>query len=237
MELAGGEFVVLLGSAGSGKSTLLKLFAGIEDTSMGEIYLDGKLVHRGMRERGSTAMVFERGSLYPHKTVFENIAFRVAPRGSSKGERRDRAEEAAECMGLKEVLECFPKQLSAGQRQLVMMAHAMARKPELILMDDPASCLGMAAGCRPMGHVFLEKAKLLYEKTDAAVIYATPDMGEAWYFNERTILLGQGQLLQDGTMVQLHEEPASPDVREYLSLFSAYPEAVSQSLLTAQESR
>lgn len=237
LQLAGGEFAVLLGCAQSGKSTLLKLIAGIEDTSMGEIYLDEKPVHRRMRERGGIAMVFEHGSLYPRKTVFENIAFRVGTRGMSKGELRDRVENAAECMDLTGVLECFPKQLSAGQRQLAMMAHAMAREPELILMDDPASCLGLGTGCRPMGHIFLEKTRLLQEKTGAAVIYATPDIGEAWYFNEKTIVLNQGKILQIGTMAQLHENPASPDVQEYLSLFATYPEIVFQSRLTASKAR
>lgn len=203
LELPEKEFLVLLGPGGSGKTTLLKLLAGIEDASMGEISLDGRPIYKNMRQ-GNIAMVFQRSSLYPRKTVYENIAFNLNRMGVPKTKLRERVEYAAEAMELTGLLDCLPERLSAGQAQLVMMARALAREPRLILMDDPVYGLGIESPHCVDGNVLLEKAKLLYQRTDATVIYATQNTGDAWRLNKRTIVLQQGRIQQIGAMEEIY---------------------------------
>jgi len=135
------EFVVLVGPSGCGKSTILRLIAGLEETTEGEIYIDGRLVNDVAPRDRDVAMVFQNYALYPHMTVFDNMAFGLRQRRLSKAEIRARVDEAADILGIGELLDRKPKELSGGQRQRVAVGRAIVRKPKVFLFDEPLSNL------------------------------------------------------------------------------------------------
>src|SRR5262245_22871697 len=135
------EFVVLVGPSGCGKSTLLRMIAGLEDISGGEISIGGRVVNRVAPRDRDVAMVFQNYALYPHKTVFQNMAFGLKLRGAAKAIIDERVNRAADILGLKELLGRYPRQLSGGQRQRVAMGRAIVRDPQVFLFDEPLSNL------------------------------------------------------------------------------------------------
>src|SRR6478736_9103357 len=141
VSIADGEFCVLVGPSGCGKSTLLRMIAGLEEISGGEIRIGSRVVNRVAPKERDIAMVFQNYPLYPHMTVYDNMAFSLKLAGLPAHEVRQRAEEAAQILGLMDYLERYPRQLSGGQRQRVAMGRAIVRKPQVFLFDEPLSNL------------------------------------------------------------------------------------------------
>ena len=198
LELADGELLVLLGPSGCGKSTLLRLIAGLESSDEGEIYLNDKRIDHLLPKKREVAMVFQNYALYPHMTVFKNLAFPLKVSGVSREEISERVEKVAAMLGLGEKLGDKPGQLSGGQRQRVALGRAIIRKPSIFLLDEPLSNLDADLRAR----MRLEIVKLQKEiKTTA--IHVTHDQAEALTMADRIALLNEGKLLQVGTPEEL----------------------------------
>ena len=170
LEVRDGEFTVLVGPSGCGKSTTLRMIAGLEDISAGEIYIGEKLVNDLAPKNRDIAMVFQEYALYPHMTVYDNMAFSLRMRGFSKGEIEQRVRESAEILGLDELLQRKPRELSGGQRQRVALGRAIVRKPVVFLFDEPLSNLD----AKLRVHMRAELIKL-YNRLKTTIVYVTHD--------------------------------------------------------------
>jgi len=211
LEVADHEFVVFLGPSGCGKSTILRMVAGLEDISGGTISIDGKVVNDLLpRERG-VAMVFQNYALYPHMTVFANIAFglkrmRVAPQ-----EIERRVREVSEILGLETLLDRKPAQLSGGQQQRVAIARAMIKTPAVFLFDEPLSNLD----AKLRSHMRVEIARL-HKRLKTTTIYVTHDQLEAMTLADRIVVLRAGLIEQVGTPAEIYGFPKSRFVAEFV---------------------
>jgi multiple sugar transport system ATP-binding protein len=205
MEIRSGEFMVFVGPSGCGKSTLLRLICGLEEISDGQLAFDGETVNRLTPAKRGVAMVFQSYALYPHMTVFENMAFGMKLAGSSKEERRKRVEEAAGMLQLTPYLERLPKQLSGGQRQRVAIGRAIVRDPRVFLFDEPLSNLDAALRVATR----LEIAKLHRKMHGTTMIYVTHDQVEAMTLADRICVLRDGRVEQIGTPLELYNAPNS----------------------------
>lgn len=204
IEAAEGEFVVFVGPSGCGKSTLLRVIAGLEEITSGELRIGGDVVNGWTpRERG-IAMVFQSYALYPHMTVYKNMAFglKLGRKGKSEIERRVR--EAARILQLEEYLDRRPAQLSGGQRQRVAIGRAIVRKPRVFLFDEPLSNLDAALRVQTR----LEIAKL-HRRLGATMIYVTHDQVEAMTLADRIVVLNAGRVEQVGTPLELYSRPCN----------------------------
>jgi multiple sugar transport system ATP-binding protein len=206
-----GEFVVLVGPSGCGKTTALRMVAGLEDVTSGEIRLDGKLVNDLSARDRDVAMVFQNYALYPHLTVLDNIAFSLRVRGIQKDERERRAREAAEMLGLEEVLLRKPRQLSGGQRQRVAMGRALVREPAVFLMDEPLSNLDANLRVQMRSEVLRVQRRL-----GVAALYVTHDQTEAMTMGDRVAVLRGGELQQLAPPQELYEHPANLFVASFI---------------------
>ena len=194
LNIRDGEFCVFVGPSGCGKSTLLRLIAGLEDISDGELAIGGEVVNdKAPKDRG-VAMVFQSYALYPHMTVYENMAFGLDLAKRSKDEQRERVMAAARVLQLKELLDRKPKELSGGQRQRVAIGRAIVRKPKVFLFDEPLSNLD--AGLRVQMRIELTK---LHEKLKSTMIYVTHDQVEAMTMADKIVVLRAGSVEQVGT--------------------------------------
>ena len=180
LEIQDKEFVVFLGPSGCGKTTTLKMIAGLEDITRGEIYIDGKLVNDAAPKDRDIAMVFQSYALYPHLTVFENMAFSLRARKFPQDEIKERVERTAELLRIREFLDRRPRFLSGGQRQRVALGRAIVRKPKVFLMDEPLSNLD----AKLRVHMRFELNKI-HRELEATVIYVTHDPGRPAGFDER----------------------------------------------------
>jgi multiple sugar transport system ATP-binding protein len=197
-----GEFVVLVGPSGSGKSTLLRLIAGLEDVTAGTIRIGGTdVTHRGPSDRG-IAMVFQSYALYPHLTVYENMAFALRLAKLDKGEVDRQVRTAAEILNITPYLDRKPRALSGGQRQRVAIGRAIVRKPEVFLFDEPLSNLDAALRVS-MRYEFAR----LHEQLGTTMIYVTHDQVEAMTLADRIVVLSHGRVEQVGTPLELYERP------------------------------
>jgi multiple sugar transport system ATP-binding protein len=199
-----GEFFTIVGPSGCGKSTLLNLIAGLEDPSQGTIAFDGRPVQQlGPRER-DVAMVFQSYALYPHMTVYENLAFplRMKKRPTDEVERKVR--DTAEMLGLAAVLERRPRELSGGQRQRVALGRAMVRHPRLFLLDEPLSNLDAQLRIEMRSEL-----KRLHRALKATMIYVTHDQAEALTLSDRIAVLHRGVVQQCGTPKEVYDRPAN----------------------------
>ena len=204
LEIADGEFLVLVGPSGCGKSTALRMIAGLEDITEGRLLIDG-VVANGLSPRDrDVAMVFQSYALYPHMTVAENIGFGLSARGVAKAEIRAKVRETAKLLELEEHLERKPAQLSGGQRQRVAMGRAIARRPKAFLMDEPLSNLD----ARLRSHMRAEIAQL-QEMTGVTTIYVTHDQIEAMTMGDRVAVLRNGELQQLDAPRALYDRPAN----------------------------
>ena len=197
-----GEFVVLVGPSGSGKSTLLRLIAGLEEVDAGRIEIGGAdVTDRGPSDRG-IAMVFQSYALYPHLSVYENMAFalRLAKLDKAEVDRQVRA--AAEILNITPLLDRKPKQLSGGQRQRVAIGRAIVRKPKVFLFDEPLSNLDAALRVS-MRYEFAR----LHEQLGTTMVYVTHDQVEAMTLADRIVVLSQGRVEQVGSPLDLYERP------------------------------
>jgi multiple sugar transport system ATP-binding protein len=205
LEVHSGEFMVFVGPSGCGKSTLLRLMAGLEDITSGEMYFDGQLVNALAPSRRGIAMVFQSYALYPHMTVYENMAFGMQLAKSDKDAIKDRVEKAAEMLQISQYLGRLPKQLSGGQRQRVAIGRAIVRDPKVFLFDEPLSNLDAALRVATR----LEIAKLHHQMNNTTMVYVTHDQVEAMTLADRICVLRDGMIEQVGTPLELYENPQS----------------------------
>ncbi len=211
LEVADKEFVVLVGPSGCGKSTFLRLIAGLEEVTEGEIYIDGKLVNDVAPKDRDIAMVFQNYALYPHMTVYENMAFGLKLRKYPKEEIRKRVEEAAEILGIQDLLDRKPKALSGGQRQRVAVGRAIVRKPKVFLFDEPLSNLD--AKLRVQMRAEISK---LHARLEATMIYVTHDQIEAMTMGDRIVVLKDGEIQQVADPMTLYDSPVNKFVAGFI---------------------
>ncbi|MBN9332825.1 ABC transporter ATP-binding protein [Devosia sp.] len=206
LEVRKGEFMVFVGPSGCGKSTLLRLISGLEDITSGDMLFDGKLVNALAPSKRGIAMVFQSYALYPHMTVYENMAFGLTlEKGHAKEEIRQRVEKAADMLQIRQYLDRLPKQLSGGQRQRVAIGRAITRDPKVFLFDEPLSNLDAALRVATR----IEIAKLHEEMNQVTMIYVTHDQVEAMTLADRICVLRDGLVEQVGTPMELYERPDS----------------------------
>ncbi|HVX71857.1 MAG: ABC transporter ATP-binding protein [Devosia sp.] len=200
-----GEFMVFVGPSGCGKSTLLRLIAGLETITGGTLSFDGQIVNNLAPSKRGIAMVFQSYALYPHMTVFDNMAFGMQLAHAGKEQIKERVEKAAELLQITPYLKRLPKQLSGGQRQRVAIGRAIVRDPKVFLFDEPLSNLDAALRVATR----LEIAKLHHSMNGATMIYVTHDQVEAMTLADRICVLRDGIIEQVGTPVELYEQPQS----------------------------
>lgn len=205
------EFVVLVGPSGCGKTTILRMIAGLEEISKGELYIDGKLMNDVPAKDRDIAMVFQNYALYPHMTVFENMAFGLRIRKYPKEEIKRRVEEAAKILGIDHLLDRKPKQLSGGQRQRVAVGRAIVRKPKVFLFDEPLSNLD--AKLRVQMRTEISK---LHQKLEATMIYVTHDQTEAMTMGDKIVVLKDGIVQQIDTPLNLYYRPINKFVAGFI---------------------
>ena len=199
-----GKFTVLLGPSGCGKSTLLRMIAGLEDVSSGHITIDDQVVNDlGPKERGA-AMVFQNYALYPHKTVFENIAFPLRMEGTPSRDIEQRVRETARQLHIEELLQRYPRDLSGGQRQRVAMGRAIIRKPKFFLFDEPLSNLDAELRVT----LRLEIARL-QRQLAATMIFVTHDQVEAMTLADTLVVMHGGVIQQIGSPLEVYRAPAN----------------------------
>ncbi|HEY0060930.1 MAG TPA: ATP-binding cassette domain-containing protein, partial [Telluria sp.] len=203
LEIANGEFVVFVGPSGCGKSTLLRMIAGLEEISGGELHIGGQLANDIAPAKRGLAMVFQSYALYPHMTVFENMAFALRLAGQKGAQLNEAVQRAAAILQIGHLLERKPKELSGGQRQRVAIGRAIVRKPGVFLFDEPLSNLD--ASLRVQMRVELSR---LHQELKSTMIYVTHDQVEAMTLGQRIVVMNGGRIEQAGTPHQLYNHPA-----------------------------
>jgi multiple sugar transport system ATP-binding protein len=211
LQIADGEFLVLLGPSGCGKSTILRVIAGLEDADSGEIVIGGRLVNFIDPVRRNVAMVFQNYALYPHMTVYKNIAFPLQIAKQRKGEVDAAVGRAAVMLGLEGLLQRLPGELSGGQRQRVALARAIVREPHAFLMDEPLSNLD--AQLRIQTRLELIQ---LHQRLGITTVYVTHDQIEAMTMGHRIAVMSNGVLQQIGTPQEVYRRPANVFVATFL---------------------
>jgi alpha-glucoside transport system ATP-binding protein len=212
LEIKQGEFVVFVGPSGCGKSTLLRMIAGLEDITGGEMQIDGMVVNDVPPSKRGIAMVFQSYALYPHMTVYDNMAFGMRIAGESKEEIDRRVTKAASMLQLEPYLDRLPKALSGGQRQRVAIGRAICRDPKVFLFDEPLSNLDAALRVATR----IEIAKLNESMPDTTMIYVTHDQVEAMTLADRIVVLSAGRVEQVGPPLELYERPANLFVARFI---------------------
>ncbi len=202
LEIKSQSFTVLVGPSGCGKSTMLRMIAGLEDIHSGNISIDGIVVNDLPPKERNIAMVFQSYALYPHMTVFDNMAFGLKLEKRSKDEINERVQEAAKILQIEGYLLRKPKQLSGGQRQRVAIGRAITRKPKVFLFDEPLSNLD--AALRVQMRVELAK---LHDKLNATMVYVTHDQTEAMTMADDIVVLNEGVVSQKGSPLELYHNP------------------------------
>ncbi len=210
-EVADKEFVVLVGPSGCGKSPTLRMIAGLEEVSEGKILIDGQVVNDVAPKDRDIAMVFQNYALYPHMTVFENMAFGLRLRKFPKEEITKRVHEAAAILGIEEYLNRKPKALSGGQRQRVAVGRAIVRKPKVFLFDEPLSNLD--AKLRVQMRTEISK---LHRRLGATMIYVTHDQTEAMTMADRIVLMKDGHVQQIASPLEIYNGPANRFVAGFI---------------------
>jgi multiple sugar transport system ATP-binding protein len=211
LQVADGEFMVFVGPSGCGKTTALRMVAGLEDITEGEISIGGKVVNGLHPRKRDVAMVFQNYALYPHMTVYKNIAFALKVRKTPPEEIRRRVEEAARILGLTEELKRKPAQLSGGQRQRVAMGRAIVRSPQVFLMDEPLSNLDAKLRVQMRAEI-----SRIQHELGATTIYVTHDQVEAMTMGDRVAVLRKGQLQQVAAPQELYDRPANLFVASFI---------------------
>ena len=205
------EFIVLVGPSGCGKTTILRMVAGLEEISSGKCYIGDKLVNEVPPKDRDIAMVFQNYALYPHMTVFQNMAFALKLRKYPKQEIVSRVNEAAEILGIKHLLERKPKELSGGQRQRVALGRAIVRKPLVFLFDEPLSNLD----AKLRGQMRMELKKL-HQRLQATIIYVTHDQVEAMTMGDRIVVVKDGLIQQMADPISLYDKPRNKFVASFI---------------------
>ena len=211
LDIADHEFVVFVGPSGCGKSTLLRMIAGLEDITAGEIAIDGRIVNELDPKDRDVAMVFQDYALYPHMTVFENMAFSLRYRGVAKAEIRRRVDHAARILDIDLLAARMPRQLSGGQRQRVAMGRAIVRDPKVFLFDEPLSNLDAKLRVQMRTEI-----KRLRERVATTTIYVTHDQVEAMTLADRIAVMNAGRVEQVGAPLDLFNNPQSKFVAGFI---------------------
>ena len=211
LEITDGEFIVLVGPSGCGKSTILRMIAGLEDITLGEISIGGKVVNEMEARERNLAMVFQDYALYPNMTVEANIGFGLKMNGVPTTERAIRVREVAKLLQIEPYLERKPKALSGGQRQRVAMGRALARKAQLFLFDEPLSNLDAKLRMEVRTQI-----KLLHRELGMTSVFVTHDQTEAMTLADRIVCLQGGSIAQVGTPEDLYSRPASVFVASFI---------------------
>ena len=206
-----GEFLVFLGPSGSGKSTLLRMIAGLETPTSGDVMIGGKVVTQMPPRARNIAMVFQSYALYPHMSVFKNIAFPLEAQGMRRDEIRKKVEWAAGLFGIQRLLERKPRQLSGGERQRVALARAVVREPVVFLLDEPLSNLD--AKLRTSARDELQQFQ---RRLGTTTIYVTHDQVEAMGLGDRIAVLNNGRIHQLGTPQEVYDDPADTFVATFI---------------------
>jgi multiple sugar transport system ATP-binding protein len=204
VEIADGEFIVLVGPSGCGKSTLLRMIAGLETITAGEIAIGGRVVNDLEPKDRDIAMVFQNYALYPHMTVATNMGFSLEHRGASKAEIAERVRWAADILDLSHLLDRYPRQLSGGQRQRVAMGRAIVRNPQVFLFDEPLSNLDAKLRVVMRGEI-----KGLHQRLGVTTVYVTHDQIEAMTMADRIVVMNGGRVEQIGAPLELYDRPAN----------------------------
>jgi multiple sugar transport system ATP-binding protein len=211
IEIADGEFCVLVGPSGCGKSTLLRMVAGLEEITGGEIDIGGRVVNKLPPKERDIAMVFQNYALYPHMTVFDNMAFSLKLARRSKEEMKSRVDVAARILGLEPYLERYPRQLSGGQRQRVAMGRAIVRNPQVFLFDEPLSNLDAKLRVEVRTEI-----KELHQRLKTTSIYVTHDQIEAMTMADKIVVMNAGRVEQIGAPLELYDNPANRFVAGFI---------------------
>ncbi|PRX08714.1 UNVERIFIED_ORG: maltose ABC transporter ATP-binding protein /trehalose ABC transporter ATP-binding protein /sucrose ABC transporter ATP-binding protein [Martelella mediterranea] len=212
LEINPGEFVVFVGPSGCGKSTLLRMIAGLEEISGGEISIDDQVVNQIPPSKRGIAMVFQTYALYPHMSVYDNMAFGMRIAKESKAEIDRRVRAAADMLQITPYLDRLPKALSGGQRQRVAIGRAICRDPKVFLFDEPLSNLDAALRVATR----IEIAKLNDQMPDTTMVYVTHDQVEAMTLADRIVVLSGGYIEQVGAPLELYERPANLFVAQFI---------------------
>ena len=211
IEVADGEFLVLVGPSGCGKTTALRMLAGLEDITSGRILIGDRVVNTIAPGARDVAMVFQSYALYPHMTVYQNLAFSLRNFGVPKAEIDRRVRQTADVLELGELLKRKPRQLSGGQRQRVALGRAIVREPQGFLMDEPLSNLDAALRVQTRAEILR-----LQERLGTTTIYVTHDQIEAMTMGDRIAVMNKGELQQLGTPEDLYEHPANTFVAQFI---------------------
>ncbi|MDU4551075.1 MAG: ATP-binding cassette domain-containing protein, partial [Staphylococcus epidermidis] len=216
LEIHDGEFMVFVGPSGCAKSTTLRMIAGLEDISGGEIYIGNRKVNDLPPKDRGIAMVFQNYALYPHKTVFDNMAFGLKMQKRPKDEIKRRVEDAAEKLEITELLYRKPKEMSGGQRQRVAVGRAIVRKPDVFLFDEPLSNLDAKLRVSMRMKIAQLHRSLKEEGHPATMIYVTHDQTEALTLGDRICVLNHGNIMQVDTPTDLYNYPNNKFVASFI---------------------
>lgn len=211
LDIVDGEFVVFVGPSGCGKSTLLRMIAGLEEITDGSISIGDREVNEIAASKRGVSMVFQTYALYPHMTVYKNMAFGLKQAKTDKAEIDRRVRDAAEILQITDYLDRSPRHLSGGQRQRVAIGRAIVRDPEVFLFDEPLSNLDAALRVQTR----LEIARL-HERLETTMIYVTHDQVEAMTLADKIVVLRDGLIEQVGTPIDLYERPANAFVAQFI---------------------
>ena len=211
IDIRDGEFVVLVGPSGCGKSTLLRMVAGLEDISEGEIVINDRVVNGLAPKERDIAMVFQNYALYPHKTVYENMAFGLKLRKAGNAEIEQRVQRAAGFLGLAALLQRYPRELSGGQRQRVAMGRAIVRDPQVFLFDEPLSNLDAKLRVQVRTEI-----KELHQRLRTTSVYVTHDQIEAMTMADKIVVMRDGRVEQVGSPLDLYDRPVNTFVAGFI---------------------
>ncbi|MBF0570927.1 MAG: sn-glycerol-3-phosphate ABC transporter ATP-binding protein UgpC [Candidatus Omnitrophica bacterium] len=211
LEIGDKEFLVLVGPSGCGKSTTLRMIAGLEDITSGEIWINDRLVNDVPAKDRNIAMVFQNGALYPHMSVFENMAFGLKLRNYPKAEIQKRVYEAAEILGIKQYLERRPRELSGGEHQRVALGRAIVRKPVVFLFDEPLSNLDAKMRVHMRTEIYKLRMRL-----QTTFIYVTHDQTEAMTMGDRIVVMNKGVILQCADPMTVYNRPVNKFVASFI---------------------
>ena len=211
LDVADGEFVTLLGPSGCGKTTTLRMIAGLVETSAGEIYFDDQEVSRVPPNRRNVGFVFQSHALFPHLSVFDNVAYGLSVRGAPRASTQQRVEEMLALVNLSGYEKRMPAQLSGGQQQRVALARVLAPDPRVLLFDEPLSSLD-----RNLRDQLKHSIRELQQKAGKTAIFVTHDQSEAFAISDRIFVMNAGRIEQGGTQLELYMRPSTPFVAEFL---------------------
>ena len=211
LEIADKEFIVLVGPSGCGKSTTLRMIAGLEDITSGELWIGDKLMNDVEPKDRDIAMVFQNYALYPHMTVYENMAFSLKLKKVPKDEIDRKVRQAAEILDITQYLDRKPKALSGGQRQRVAIGRAIVRDPAVFLMDEPLSNLDAK-----LRESMRDELRALQQRLGITSLYVTHDQSEAMAISDKVVIMKDGVICQQGTPQEIYEQPASRFVANFI---------------------